>query len=732
MVAHLERSKELPPHLRALDYPNVRALNLLPEDLAAIPRATLGRGLLALATIRFFEQWLIDHVDLVHGPLHSSIGQEAVAVGMSLALQPVDRITATHRAHHHVLAKQLAYHLGGEFDPFGVDCLPEGAATAVWRTLSEILGLSDGMGGGRGGSMHLADFEAGVLTSAIVGGGIPIATGEGLAAKLRATPSVALAAFGDGAASIGAFHEGVSLARAWNLPVIFLIENNLYSVATTVRETTGFDDMAIRAGGYDMPAIIVDGMDPIAVFAAVGQARAYAVPNGPVLVEARTYRDFHHSGPLPGSAFRYRSKDEEREWAGRDPMSAFPPRLVEAGLATQPEVDHVVALAHGIVERAAAVVTEEGPAGPRIPRALYPDTRTLVDGMIGPGLPELPSAVFDGSADEGVGEITYGAAISRTIARWLERDRDVFVMGIEVGHMGGGAFGATKAALAVFPDRVLSTPICENGFVGAGIGAAALGMHPIVELMYPDFALEAADQLFNHAAKFRYMYGGRRGLPLLVRVQTARRRGYGPQHSCDPAALFALFPGWRIAAPSTADDYIGLFNAAMLSRDPVLVIEDHRLSRLPAAMPLAGIDYVIPFRSLRRVRRGNDVTVLAWGYALTRVLPIVDRLREAGISVEVLDPRWLDQHGFDRRAVVESVARTGALVIVEDAMRSHSMGGQLLDLLLPDLFTHLRTSPFRVTGQDVFMPVSDPLELHALLDDDEVESAIVEAAHADR
>ncbi len=638
MATHLERGFEFPPHLRAGDYPNVRTFHLRPEDLISTPRATLGRAVLVLATIRFFERWLIDHVDLVHGPLHSSIGQEAVAVGMSLALRPTDRITASHRAHHHMLAKQLAYYLGDEFDPFAADDLPERATTAVWRTLSEILGLSGGMGGGRGGSMHLADFEAGVLTTAIVGGGIPIASGEGLAARLRGTSAVAVAAFGDGAASIGAFHEGVSLARAWNLPVIFLLENNLYSVATTVRETTGFDDMAIRAAGYDMPAIVVDGMNPIAVLEAIGEARAHAVADGPVLIEARTYRVYHHSGPLPGSAFRYRSKDEEREWSGRDPLSAFPARLIEAGLATQPEVDHVVGLARRLVEHAAAAVSEEGPEGPRIRPALFPDVATLHDGMIGPGLPELPTALLDGASDEGADEITYGMAISRTIARWVERDPEVFVMGIEVGHMGGGAFGATKAALVGHPERVLSTPICENGFVGAGIGAAVQGMHPIVEIMYPDFALEAADQLFNHAAKLRYMYGGRREVPLLVRVATARRRGYGPQHSCDPAALFALFPGWRIAAPSTASEYIGLFNAAMLSRDPVLIIEDHRLATLTAAMPRAGIDYVIPLRSARRVRNGNDLTVLAWGYALTRLLPIADRLREAGIHADVLTP----------------------------------------------------------------------------------------------
>jgi 2-oxoisovalerate dehydrogenase E1 component len=733
MIAHPESAfEELPGHLGAAAYPNIRAFQSRPGDAGAVSRQTLGRGLLVLSTIRLFEQWLIDNVSLVHGPLHSSIGQEAVAVGMGLALKPQDRITATHRAHHHVLAKQLTYHMPEGFDPFASGCVPEAARTAVRRTLAEILGLADGLCGGRGGSMHLADFEAGVATTAIVGGGIPVASGEALAAKLRGTGGVALAAFGDGAASIGAFHEGLSLARAWDLPAIFLLENNLYSVATTVRETTGFEDMAIRACGYDMPALIVDGMDPIAVMSAIATARTHAVASGPVLVEARTYRVYHHSGSLPGSAFRYRTKDEEKEWAGRDSFTEFPRRLIADGLLSEAEVASVLAQATELVDAAVAAATTAGPDGLSIPAGAYPPPASIHIGMRGPGLPGMSADVLDATTTADAESITYAGAISEVTARWLDRDPDAFVIGLEVGHMGGGAFGATKAALARFPERVLSAPICENGHSGAALGAALVGMHPIVELMYPDFAIEAGDQLFNHVAKARYMYGGTHEVPVVVHTQTARGRGYGPQHSCDPSALFALFPGWRIAAPSTASEYVGLFNAAMLTRDPVLLVEDYRLSKLSALLPRAGLDFVIRPGSARRVCSGTDVTVLAWSWALTRVTPIVDRLREDGVSVEVIDPRWLDKASFDRETILESVARTGALVIVEDAMRAHSMGPQILDHLLPDMFGSLRAAPCRVTGEDVFAPVSEPLETYMILRDEMIEAAIRTAAEASR
>ena len=727
------RPDPLPFHHGAVDYPNVRVVEFGRDALAGTRRRTLTRALFMIHTIRFLEKWLIDHAGLVHGPLHSSIGQEAVAVGMALALGPNDKLTSTHRAHHDVLAKLIAYYQPDDFDPLSSAVVPEPIRAAVERTLAEILGLADGLAGGRGGSMHLADTAAGILTSAIVGGGIPVATGQGLAAKLRGTRDVALAAFGDGATSIGAFHEGVVLARTWNLPVIFLLENNGYSVATTVRETAGFEDLAIRAAGYDIPAFVVDGMDPMAVLEAVSRARAHALADGPVLVEAKTYRYYHQNGPLPGSAFGYRTKDEEREWLARDPVTVFPRRLVEAGLLSQSEVDHVTGMAGGLLDGCIASLTTITSGGATIADALYPGVETIHDGVLGPGLPDLPPALLDATVTAAGEEVAFGTAVSRVIARWLERDPEAFIIGEEVGHLGGGVFGACKAALAAFPDRVLSSPICENGFVGAGFGAAILGMHPIVELMYPDFALDAADQLFNHVAKARYMYGGHHDVPIIVRTQMNRGRGYGPQHgSCDPAALFSLFPGWRITAPSTASEYVGLFNAAMHSRDPVLVVEDYRLAKLTAVLPAAGIDFVVPLGSARLVRSGSDATVLAWSYALSRVVAITERLAEQGISVEVIDPRWLDRATFDRETVLDSVGRTGALVIVEDAMLSCSAGASILDYLLPDLFARLRTSPVRVTGEDVCTPVSAPLEAHALLRDQNVEDAIVAAARAAR
>ena len=680
-------------------------------------------ALFQLATIRHFEQWLLDNEELVHGPVHSSIGQEAVAVGAVAGLKDQDFITSTHRAHHHVLAKVMSYSVGADFDPSSDDLeLPSELTDVVYRTMAEILGLRDGWAGGRGGSMHLSSPEFGVLaTSAIVGGGIPIAAGAALAAKFRGEDSVSLAFFGDGAASIGAFHEGMSMAKACGLPTIFLIDNNLYSVATTVMETVGFEDIVIRAAGQNIPGLLVDGMDPMAVREAVRIARDHAIStSSPVLIEAKAYRYFHQSGGLRGSAFRYRSEEEEDYWSERDPILTFPEQILNQGVLGQEEVERVLAAAEGLVAGVVGRCAELVEGSWVIPGRHQPDVLTAEAGVVSDGR-EFVGVGFVEPADLPAGrEVAFGDAISRVIHRTMERDPEVFVLGEEVSHLRGGAYGSTRHALRSFPNRVISTPIAENGFSGVALGAAMVGMRPIVEIMFPDFALEAADQLLNHIPKTRYMFGGKHPVPLVVRTRTAQGRGYGPQHSSDPAALFGLFPGWRIVAPSSPADYVGLFNTAMLSEDPVLVIEHHLLWPMKGPLPEGDLDYMIPFGKANTVKQGEHVTVATWSHPLHRVLNIAVELEEDGVSVEVLDLRTLDRSSLDTALIVESARRTGALAIVEDATVSHSLGAQIVDRLQSDLFGILRHPITRVTGKDVPAPVSKVLEDSVRLKDEEI------------
>ena len=702
-------------------YPNLSEVTASLDGLTPNEAASI---LYQLLLIRSFEQWLVDNETLVHGPLHSSIGQEAVAVGAVAALQRQDQIASTHRAHHHVLARVVASaaHDAGAFAPTGPEPTPALIQEAILKTLAEILGLRYGFAGGRGGSMHLGCIKAGVLgTSAIVGGGIPMTTGAAFTFAQRKTGGVALAFFGDGASSIGALHEAMAMSRVLSLPVIFLVENNLYSVATTVAETVGFPDIAIRAAGHDMPGIIVDGMDPLAVRAGVAQARAHAAAgHGPVLIEAKTYRYLHQSGRLPGSDYRYRTKDEESEWLGRDPIDHFPATLLDCGLIDGSALAAIRARVELDLAAAIAIVVETGEDEPRIRDDAWPEPADALRGVRSSGRPPAQLA-----EPEATGEtVTYQQAISMVQDRAMQRDPEVFIIGEEVGHLRGGAYGTTRHVCRNFPDRVFSSPISENGFSGLALGAAVMGMRPVVELMFPDFALEAADQLLNHVPKIRHMFGGDVDVPLVVRTRTAQGRGFGPQHSCDPAALFALFPGWRIIAPSTPADYVGLFNSAITGTDPVLIIEHYRLWTMEGQIP--DLDAQLPFGKARIVRPGRDLTVLTWSHPVHRVTAIAEQLAGEGIEAEVVDLRTIDPSGLDWDLVADSVRRTGAVVIVEDATASHALGPRIAQIIHERHFDDLRMPVRLVTGRDVPTPVSKVLEEFVLLSDGDIEQAIRE------
>jgi TPP-dependent pyruvate/acetoin dehydrogenase alpha subunit len=243
------------------------------------------------------------------GPMHTSIGQEAEVVGACMALTDQDYMTGNHRSHGH----------------------PIGKGASVRALMAELLGRKTGVCRGKGGSMHLADFKIGSLgESGIVGAGLPIAVGAALSAQLRGTDQVALAFFGDGAANCGPFHESLNLAAIWNLPAIFLCENNGYAMTASARDMVSVKDIATRAIGYDIPGAVVDGQDAIAVHAAVSVAveRARA-GGGPSLLDVKTYRFRHHAefGGLLGSLRPYRSDDEVAEWVARDPIQILSDEL---------------------------------------------------------------------------------------------------------------------------------------------------------------------------------------------------------------------------------------------------------------------------------------------------------------------------------------------------------------------------------------------------------------------
>lgn len=711
---------------------------------AATPQF-LENMLVQMISVRAFEQALLDlaRQGLVHGPMHSSIGQEGAAVGSILALSEDDGVNGTHRGHHQFIAKSLHY-----LRPDGMSLVDglkgDDLEQFVYRTLSEIMGLSDGFSGGRGGSMHLQWLEAGALgTNAIVGGGVPLAAGNAWAQRHEATLSVekqhaldmpvTVTYFGDGASNIGSTLETFNLAAAWKLPLCFFIENNQYAVATFIDDVTGGEALAARGPGFGVTSFQVDGMDPLAVYLAQQQATAHMrAGNGPTLIEAKTYRYFHQNGPFPGSAFGYRTKDEEQAWRDRDAIDLVAAHMERRGLLTTEQHEELVHRISSSVAEVVDRVLENDPESERGEQRVRPElwpAPASVDehirgdysrGAIIHGVQQLP----DGDA----AQTRFNDAIAATLDHRMREDAGVVVLGEDVHELGGGTNGATKGLKKQYPDRILGTPISENAFTGLAGGLSMTGNYkPIIEFMYPDFMWVAGDQVFNQIGKARHMYGGQSTMPVVLRTKVASGAGYGSQHSMDPAGIFATSPGWRIVAPSTAQEYVGLLNTALDLDDPVMVLEHVDLYPKREPVHTDQLDYRLPVGVANVVREGVDVTVLSYLNMVHVARDVADA--HDSIDAEVIDLRWLDRASIDWETISESVKKTNAVLIVEQGAQGTSYGGWLADEIQRRLFDWLDQPIQRVTGSEASPSISKVLESAANADAQDVQHGFDRIAH---
>ena len=699
------------------------------EDIEKMGRLRAARIMFEMFLINKFEHRLLDlkNKDLVWGPVHSSVGQEAVAAAIIAGIGKEDKITGSHRAHHQFLSKALDYILDEKWDPVKED-LPEDAGEAVNKTLAEIMGLAPGYCGGRGGSMHLRYKEAGILgTNAIVAGGIPLATGAAYAEKFNNTGNVVVCFFGDGAANQGAFHEALNLAGIWRLPIVYVVENNEYAVGTACSDATAACDISLRASSYNMCGKIVDGNDVTAMFYAMAEtAEDIRKGKGPCILEVKCYRHYHHAGDTPGSAFGYRDKEEEQEWLEKDAMKLFPEQLVKAKLLKKEEVESLEAKAEQTVEQALDYCTADNRS--KVNESLWPDPATASEGMRSSGK-ELEGIEYKEKEDfTNFTEIKYSDAIAQVTGRWMEKDETVIEFGEEIANFGGGAYGATKELPSLYPDRIVNTPISEAGFVGLGCGAAMSGLKAIVEIMFPDFSLVAADQLFNQIAKARHMYGGTTDLPLIARTRIATGCGYGGQHSMDPVGLFYQFSGWRLVAPSNSFDYIGLFNTAMRSLDPVVFLEHHSLYTQKFPVPEGDLDYCVPFDKAKLVHEGEDITVVTYLSMVGRMEALKKELESRGVTFDLIDLRTLDIPGVDYETIGNSLKKTGAVVVVEQAAGGQSIGERINAQITERFFDELDAPPGVLTSLNVPNSVSKVLEAAAMISDDEILESVEKMA----
>ncbi|HEX4443726.1 MAG TPA: thiamine pyrophosphate-dependent enzyme [Galbitalea sp.] len=701
-------------------------LSSTPADWKNADPTLLGTMLGQLHLIRAFEEAVLELAGegLVHGPAHSSVGQEGGAVGSIVGLSSSDAINGSHRGHHQFLAKALGHVSGGTIDPRTL-VTPE-IQTVLQRTLAEILGLAQGYCHGRGGSMHLQWFEAGALgTNAIVGGGVPLGAGNAWAQKHSGTRDITVSYFGDGATNIGSVLETMNLTSAWKIPLTFFIENNLYAVSTTVAEATGEPRLSARALGFNIPSWRVDGMDPLAVHLAMKEAEeVMRNGGGPTVIEAEVYRFFHQNGGYAGSAFGYRSKEEEASWRARDPLDRVAREMKTLGLIDDSDIESVRSQAQAAMADAVTQLVEADPDNQgkrRIKPELWPNIDFVNVGVRGDGselngVRTLEPSTFAGATES----MKFVDAVASVMDRRMTEDDRIIVLGEDVHKLSGGTNGATKGLAKKFEggSRILGTPISENAFAGLGGGMALDGrFRPVVEFMYPDFLWVAADQVFNQIGKARHMFGGDNPVPLVLRTKVAMGSGYGSQHLMDPAGVFATSPGWRIVAPSCAADYIGLMNSALTLQDPVLMIEHVDLYQQLNDVPAGDLDYFLPIGKAALRREGNDVTVISY---LSMVGHSLEAIEQLGVEADLVDLRWLDRASIDWDTIGESVRKTNNVLIVEQGARGTSYGGWLADEIHRRFFDWLDQPVQRVTGGEASPSISRVLERAAIAKTEEV------------
>jgi 2-oxoisovalerate dehydrogenase E1 component len=590
---------------------------------------TLLEGYKKMVTIRIFEDEVAKKFRDGSFPRHAHTyqGQEAVAAGVCLALTKEDFITSTHRGHGHLIAK------GGDLS----------------RAAAEFAGRASGYCKGKGGEMHVIDLGIGMLGAiSIVGGGIPLAVGSGLASQVHRDNRVTACFFGDGAANQGTFHEGLNLAAAWRLPVVFICENNLYAMTVRSREVTPVDDLSVRAQAYGIPGLTVDGASFTEVYDAATKAIVRArAGEGPTLIECKTFRFEAHATVFPPT-LHPAPKSEIEAWKKRDPIEHLFADLEGKGLMSTQDKVRLHAAVQDEVEQAIRFALD----------APWPDGSEATEDVLAPEfVPEISPP------SPGIRDTTYVKALNEALREEMSADQTVIVLGEDVELL-GGLYGVTRDLSKEFGDRVRDTPISENSFTGAGIGAAVRGCRPVVELMYMDFFALAMDQIVNLGAKLHYMTGGQVKVPVVIRTATGAGGGGSATHSQSLEAWFYHVPGLKVVMPSTPFDAKGLLKTAIRDNSPVIFLEHKSLYQSKGPVPEH--DYCIPFGEAVIRRPGKDVTVIATGAMVNEALKAAEQLwSESRIDLEIIDPRTLVP--LDLETLVSSVMKTRKAVIFNEA-----------------------------------------------------------------
>lgn len=639
----------------------------------------MNRDLALLKRMVFCRQFelLVEKLALageVRGMAHLGIGQEAVAAGIAPLLTKSDWANGTYRN------VTLAL------------CLDVPAQSI----LAELLGKPGGLCGGMGGHMHLFDLPRRFLgTDPVVGAAMALGAGAAFSLKQQNEKGIAVTFLGEGALGAGISHEVFNLAKLWNLPVLFVVENNGYAISTPLKESfTG--TVLDRARSYGIAGASVDGNDACKVREVAEKLmQLVRSERGPALLEACTYR---HRGHSKSDTRNYRSKEEEHTWLQRDPIELLAQKLEKEGALPTGGVKAMVANADAELNEALKAA-----------RKLDDPSRDC-KGAVDAGPHEIRSlTVAARIAPNDARRTSYRQAINEALGEELQRDPRVVFLGQDVGVF-GGAYKASVGLQEKFGrQRVIDTPIAELGVCQLLVGAAMTGTRPVFEVMFGDFLALCSDAIINHAAKFRFASGGKVTVPLVVRAPFGPGNGFGATHSQSVERWFAHVPGLTVAVPSTPYDVKTMLQAAIRGDEPVLILEPIGLYANTGPVPEPGAEEELPpLHGARIVANGSRVTCVSYGRALFCALAARERLPEPEL-VEVIDLRCILP--LDRPTILESVARTGALLVIEDDHKTFGIGGEILASAV-EAGLPLRHG-IRLAGADVPTPYSAEAEAAA-------------------
>ena len=710
-----------------------------------------------MLTIREFEEMIVKLRSGAYaacqgfdyrGPTHVSVGQEAVAAGAVAGIAPDDYITSTHRGHGDSIAKgciavramdpaRLKSRLPGTELTTRKELVAAALEDHVYKTIAELFGKEEGYCRGRGGGMHIADFTVGHLgANAIVGGGVPIATGAAMAARYMAEGKVVCCFAGDGAYANGVVLESLNWAaqgqftnhlakdKAFGLPIIFLVVNNHYGMTGRADdEVAGVDFLARRGAGFaenNMNAEVVNGMNVLAVREAVRRAaEGCRKGKGPYLIEMDTYRYFGHS--LTDGRNEYRTREEEAAWKAQDAIEGFVRELTESKILSARKLDELRARGSERNARAAAKAAKAPDPDPAdVIRYMYTDTRAEV---VPEKCREVKIVKEKPEFKRVDGQLTYRDALKEALFEEMMRDNRVIFYGEDVADY-GGAFKLTKGLLEAFGrQRVFNTPISEAAICGTAVGAAMVGLRPVAELMYMDFALMASDAIGNQAAKWHYMSGAKAEISLVIRASVGGGKGYGGQHSQTLESVFAHIPGLYVVYPSTPRDAKGLLKSAIRDNNPIMFVESQLLYTVKGDVPEG--DYLIPIGVADVKREGKDLTIVTWGPAVQDALKAADILQaERKVSAEVIDIRSLVP--LDLETILASVRKTGKCVVVSQCINTGSFTGEIAANIMAAAFDYLDAPVVRVGAKDGIAPQSHILEAVFLPTAKDIVAAAVE------